>query len=280
MKTEKSVASKISKLDNDIWNTICEFHPEDSSPSGLYDFLQLRGKNAAVIGPYYLPHDPLALQLSYSVGLEGNVYSIDPQGQSVDGNASSEFIVGSGDSSTYDFQLRILRELGLPLGNFYWLGPESSLSHIPYPDDKYDCIADHGTLEFLAGIVDATYFRQGAMEIFNALRPGGFYVHHCVNTAFLNYSVDKESIYPDSFTDFMISLGMRMTGWTFQSDSYVLPATNEQLKSIQDSSILEQYFPQTREILLMKSTNNLLIIPQHVLSYPTRSILVMQKLHQ
>lgn len=221
---EQRVGSLLSPEDHASWARISDVLAHSRVSSDLYNGMNLAGKRAAVIGPWYMPQDFVAFQIAHNLGPNGLLYSVDPQGDSSKKRKRVEIIVGGGDSTKYGAQLRLLRNLGFPLAPFEWLGVDSSIAHIPYPAKNLDLIADHGTLEFVGLQASAEYLRHGVEEIVRSLRVGGIWVHHSGTRTFLDCCVySMRGI--ESYDSWFSRLGLRVVTKKIPYDAYAIPVS-------------------------------------------------------
>ncbi len=261
-----------------LWKHITEIPSVLSNTSEFYGHLNLQGMRTAVIGPYYLPYDPLALQLAHCVGRDGTVFSVDPLGDSFHRHSYSKEAVGSGNSSIYKRQLDILSSYGFSLGDFNWLGPDSSLISIPEHGRNLDGIFDNGTLEFISQVKSVAYMRKGVETLTRSLRSGGIWVHHS-NTEHILDTCREIDSKDNSFNTWADQLPFRFWSFEIESPEYRIPASKSAInRFIKDSNANEiiELTSEARKLIMTEA--HVLIFPRIVQAYPQRYIHVAQKI--
>lgn len=266
---------QLSPEDNARWHHAVEALSRAHIPSDLYNGMNLKGKRGAVIGPWYLPHDVFALQLAHSIGPEGELYSIDPRGDDPEKNECNTMSVGCGNSTVYAKDLELLRGIGFPLASLHWLGPDSSLVHIPEPAQNMDIVADHLTVEFvgLATYKGAAYVKQATAEIINSLRVGGMWVHQAETRDVLPYLLGTQSL-----PEWMEAHGMRVHTHVYQNDGYRLPIHADVLQTFLHSGLPERIFSSRYSKDIRMSSIDALSIPEQVVEYPAREVFIAQRM--
>lgn len=273
-----SAQGQISAEDKAWWKNVGELEPDLDVTGQLYEWIAPTGMRTAVIGPYFLPHDASALQLAYSVGEKGVVYSIDPQGDELNPRGLTELPVGTGNSELYARQMEALRRAGFPLAPFVPLGRESSITRIPGPARELDLIADHASLEFINGRKTMGRARLSVESIVDALRAGGLWIHHAGNKQFLDICHERSDA-DERFDDWAARLNIRVMMFEVKEDSYYFPATREMLTKLGKETIFDQVDfgdrPARKKYTL---TDDMLGFGEWGIAHPQHVIFVAQKL--
>ncbi len=267
------------RIEQGIWagTGVVEASREYNTTSDFYAQLNLRGKTAAVIGPWYLPYDVVGLQLAYNLGREGLLYSVDPQGDSATERLQEVQQCGAGSSTKYRDQLDRLRSYGLPLAPFQWLGSESRFTHIPLPSKSLDCVADHGTFEFLSTWTSLHNRRRSIEEVVRTLRPGGIWIHHWHRKGFL--SLCHETFPLDTpFETWMHGLGLNVMYCRVENDTYVFPTDNRVAEQFVNKGFSGLTWPQLVAEREGNVRDGAIIFPERELGYMLHHVYIVQKI--
>ena len=151
--------------------------------SQLYDriirFQNIEHPRWAIVGPHFLPNEATSLALSYALGPNGLLYSIDPQGGGDERQSrfasNNAYIVGG--SIFLEKQLLEFKAHGIPLSQFKWLGGGSHFGNIPAEAQEIDGIVDHSGIEFLEAVTSNDYLINGVRAQISALKSRGIYVY-------------------------------------------------------------------------------------------------------
>jgi hypothetical protein len=260
-------------VDEARWQALGALQPIEKQSGRVYELLELSGCRTAIVGPFWLPNDSLSLQLTQAVGSHGLVYSIDPQGSRIPRKSNGPWACGAGNSVRCKAQIDALRNAGVSLGQFEWLGPESSIEYIPDRAQSLDCIVDHGVLEFLGQFAERGYIDHGAQEIIQSLRVGGIWVHHGDSDS----SSDLLGISP---VQWLVSQGMRVKTCQIEEDSYSIPVDIRVLPKVDKLMSRGRLFKQIGLPVLFDYEHGAIIIPERKIHWPRHYVIVAQKLHQ
>lgn len=238
--------------------------------SDVYNLIDPKGRQTAVIGPGVAPKDVLTIQMCYSVGPSGHVFAIDPQGNR---KSEGQLVVQFGNASVYENDIAFMRQMRFPFAPFTWLGPESSLVNIPA--HNLDLIADHGTVEFVGSDkrAGAAYVQKGLETIIGALRVGGMFVHQGTGDLY-KYVGTSEAVWFKQY-------GMRVMFRTLESDSYRLRINPDVLDDFFATDGPERVFSaKDADDIRLRRHGDILELPESMLDYPARDVIIAQKLYE
>lgn len=195
------------------------------------------GSTVTVVGPSDGPwRDPSPLLVGHLVGPYGKVYIADPNENyinplriSLGGPA-----VQCGSVTQFLKCIEAIKDAGLPLSEYAWLGPDSGIFHI---GQQADVLVDHGTAQYIFEVKRElrNEFVESlslvARTYWNALHPGGTLLWQVNRTTALKWGLSMAD-FIGSFQKALDSAGFHSVNHLEVEDVYRIPVPEDSVERI------------------------------------------------